>query len=137
MRKLLLAIFALSSAVNMYATGREGEEACGEPETLTISGVVFVDENDNCVYDVGEKILPGMALLIGGEKVYTDNNGSYKFDVGVADYEIMLATTGDWTPGCEESIEVKASQLLNNYRNYNFSVSSVYAPKDLNMTLGR
>lgn len=42
-----------------------------------ISGVVFLDENDNGVQDFGERGLPGVPLLVGGQHEETDATGQF------------------------------------------------------------
>jgi protocatechuate 3,4-dioxygenase beta subunit len=58
----------------------------GEVRPASITGLVFVDPNENCIYESGEKLLPGVTvqLLDGGGKVLhstqTDAHGRYRFD---------------------------------------------------------
>ncbi len=61
----------------------------------TISGLVYIDANNNCQYDNGEVLLQGIGLeLLSSYNnsvswAYTDNNGAYDFVVPVgANYEI-------------------------------------------------
>ncbi|UII22537.1 hypothetical protein [Fulvivirga ligni] len=131
MKKLLLTAAILSTSINLFAV-----ENATEPETTMITGVVYVDANDNCIYDVGEKILPGMALEIGDKKVYTDNNGTYKLEIEPGSHEIELISNGDWAPGCDETLKVDVSKTNRTYSNYNFSVNSVYSMKDFKSTSG-
>jgi serine-aspartate repeat-containing protein C/D/E len=58
----------------------------GELQTASISGRVHVDDNDNCTYDPGERLLAGVLIQIldsaGREVARTTTNdaGQYKFE---------------------------------------------------------
>lgn len=70
-------------------------DTCG-----TVEGVVYLDDNNNCMFDLGEQILPNVYVNIqnNGQWMgadYTDANGEYHFDVPVnLTYDVELYTQG-------------------------------------------
>lgn len=42
-----------------------------------IYGKIYIDSNDNGIFDEGETLLPDVALLIDGKRVTSDRNGNY------------------------------------------------------------
>ncbi|MDF1699208.1 MAG: PKD domain-containing protein [Saprospiraceae bacterium] len=70
------------------------------PSDQSVSGLVFIDENNNGVWDAGEELLAGVPvnLYMGNTfivTVLTDNAGYYIFDpVDISDPHIEIDTTG-------------------------------------------
>ncbi len=81
-------------SVEFIATGPDGSadtsnnysevfvgDTCGN-----VSGTIYIDVNDNCIYDAGDTPLPWMSVqLLSGTSVvgwsYSDSSGNYYFDV--------------------------------------------------------
>lgn len=70
-------------------------DTCG-----TVEGVVYLDDNNNCMFDAGEEVLPNTYVNIqhNGQWMgadYTDANGEYHFEVPVnLTYDVELYTQG-------------------------------------------
>ncbi|MBI4353496.1 MAG: hypothetical protein HY593_06210 [Candidatus Omnitrophica bacterium] len=45
-----------------------------------VTGRVFIDENGNGLMDAGEKVVPGVKVLLGPHQVFSDKEGWYLFD---------------------------------------------------------
>lgn len=57
-----------------------------------IYGKVFIDSNDNSMYDKGEEILQGVKLTAEGKSVVTDENGNYTIPglLATEKYEVKI-----------------------------------------------
>jgi|GEM_PF-1635047 len=63
----------------------EADDSC----FVTISGTVYVDQNQNCIQDSNEVVLPYAYVDIGpGGAVIADSNGYYSFQVDTGQYVI-------------------------------------------------
>ena len=57
----------------------------------SITGLLFVDANDNGVRDTGEPLLPGVSVLVGDIQVETDSAGAYELSDVVPYAAIVLS----------------------------------------------
>ena len=70
-------------------------DTCG-----SVEGLVYVDDNNNCMYDVGEPVLPNVYVNAQqngnwADADFTDANGMYHFDLPVGQtYDVELYTGG-------------------------------------------
>ena len=60
--------------------------------TAGIGGRVYVDKNNNCVFDAGDFAFKNRILKLSGTNFYTktDTTGRYNFIVGAGNYQIQL-----------------------------------------------
>jgi len=108
-----------------------------EAQTATINGLVFIDENANCVYDNGETVVPNVKIKLDENvTVYSDSTGQYRMVVEPGNYSVSLATSANWQATCESSYNVGAMAINVTYGGYDFAVTGKYEAKDLKVTLG-
>ena len=73
-----------------------------DPETKTISGYKFNDENGDGEWDEGEEGIPGWEILLEGEdeedaqSTTTDSTGYYSFVVGNGSYQVTETAQKGW-----------------------------------------
>ncbi len=71
-----------------------------EPSNQSVSGIVFIDDNNNGIWDAGEELLDGVPvnLYMGSvleTTIFTDIGGYYNFDpVNISNPRIEIDTTG-------------------------------------------
>ncbi len=71
-----------------------------EPSNQSVSGIVFIDENNNGIWDAGEELLDGVPVNLYAGSVFestilTDIGGYYIFDpVDISNPRIEIDTTG-------------------------------------------
>ena len=85
-----------------------------EPAGNTVTGVAYVDANNNCIKDAGEALVANQTLIImpGNIKVNTDDNGAYSVYLKSSSYTITHVAN---------SIYTKSSCM----NNYGFTISGV------------
>ncbi|MEO0469353.1 MAG: FG-GAP-like repeat-containing protein [Bacteroidota bacterium] len=84
------------------------QDVC-EPTGCKVTGVVFHDENDNCVQDPGEEGIPNVMLVVqpGRHIVTTDETGYYEFYKKVGSYTVKMVSQDEWTPcEAEKSVQI-------------------------------
>jgi hypothetical protein len=81
-----------------------------------IQGALFVDDNGNGLFDPGERTVPGVRLVVGGERVKTDEYGRYAVwnltPYESANIELEIATLPD--PMLVPDYELVAAAVLPN-----------------------
>jgi uncharacterized protein YbdZ (MbtH family) len=109
-----------------------------EGSGMQVCGVVFHDENNNCIQDAGENGIPGVRITIQpGDRGFTTNeNGEYDAYVEAGNYTISQELPSGWSSTCQAnaiSVSVTAGQAFcgNNFPN----VTSCPDP-NLNVSLG-
>lgn len=77
--------------------------------TTEVNGVVFFDENNNCIYDSSELTLPGVHVALSNGPIYAQNSnliGEYTFPVSTGEYYLTATPPSSlWAP-CTDSILV-------------------------------
>jgi hypothetical protein len=70
-----------------------------------ISGLVYLDENGNCKYDDGEKLIPDIKMSLNGRIAVSDAKGEYVYKyVQPGTYQLNFALkslTADYTPATD------------------------------------
>ena len=63
-------------------------------EATMATGTVFLDDNQNGTFDIGEQILPDVPVSNGRQVVKTDSNGRYSLPVGNDTIIFVIKPTG-------------------------------------------
>ena len=91
-----------------------------------ISGIVYLDENNNRKYDNNEKKLPNIKMSLDGLTALTDEKGLYKFEVNFPGiYELKFdynSLVTDYTPITIEK-KVKVDKNSNIYYNFGLTMN--------------
>ncbi len=81
-------------------------------EGVEISGHVYLDENENCVFDEGEATIAGVKVYDGNADYFTitDNNGYYEMGQAVGDHSIFHQPPNElWDYNCVETLPIALS----------------------------
>jgi fimbrial isopeptide formation D2 family protein len=92
-----------------------------------ISGVAYIDANNDCLYNTGETVLPYVGLEILNQNgtvatyAYTDSSGNYNislpigatFNIGISQYSIVNANVTCPASGTYTVVNTGASQTFN------------------------
>lgn len=92
-------------------------------EAATISGTVFHDQNQNCIQDEGEEVLPHVKITVNDDYfyTYTDENGFYTLELDTGTYEITATPPNFlWSESCPESYTVTLENYGDSTPNQNF-----------------
>ncbi|MEO1448102.1 MAG: FG-GAP-like repeat-containing protein, partial [Bacteroidota bacterium] len=117
-----------------------------EEQGQRICGTVFLDENQNCVLDSTERVIPNQMIRISpGEKYITTNDrGEYIIYRAPGTYTLEFVSRGDWSPSCVSSHVVTLSaqggqdiggQPVANACDKNFPLSTGCSDADLSLTM--
>lgn len=68
-----------------------------------ITGIVYNDNNQNCVYDAGDVPLSGQWVQAGSNWGYTNASGIYSITVIAGNYTVLPLNTTNITSGCQSS----------------------------------
>ena len=107
-----------------------------EPSTATITGLAYVDQNNNCIRDAGEPILPNAELTLapGNYKVYADINGEFSASVPVGTYSLSGISFENWQSACAGQ-SVRTTSLSQTYSGYSVGFKSSCSGADLQMEM--
>ncbi|MBS1611281.1 MAG: T9SS type A sorting domain-containing protein [Bacteroidetes bacterium] len=104
----------------------------------TISGKVFIDANNNGVYDLGEIGAANQRVTIGGTYVYTNSLGDWSVIKPAAVYNASYSPTGSYmgyTQTSAANISVNAVTAGGVYPNNNFGIYLAPGTGDVCITL--
>ncbi|MBL4704884.1 MAG: VCBS repeat-containing protein [Flavobacteriales bacterium] len=103
-----------------------------EDNSAKISGVAYEDENGNCVYDVGEKLIPGREINVvpGNLKTTTNANGEYQIHLANGNYNAKSVGGGWWAKECTWNYPLTISNSTD-HQSFNFAYSSIADGIDL------
>jgi PKD repeat protein len=107
-------------------------------QSVTISGVVFYDTNNNGVQDIGENPATYKAVQIGNSVVYTNVNGAYTIQKLPGTYAISMVNPGagySISVPASGSYNVSASNMGQVYDGYNFGLWADPQYADLSATI--
>jgi len=123
--------------VSQYSTSLNGYVLDFSESTASINGCqpyygngvigkMFNDYNENCLYESGEKGIPGMRAIInpGNIIVETDRYGWWHVgELPVGDYTITANETGEWSTTCpiSQSFTVTDSGILTEATSFGFT----------------
>ncbi|MEL7532530.1 MAG: FG-GAP-like repeat-containing protein, partial [Bacteroidota bacterium] len=82
-----------------------------EPTGQEVYGTAYVDANNNCQYDFGERLIANLALKVlpDGKALATDKDGRFSFYRTQGSSTIVQDTSGAWNAPCVPSINVQIS----------------------------
>ena len=108
-----------------------------EENASMVFGVVYFDENENCIQDNGELGIANqkVSLVPGGHVVYTDENGIYKAYVPVQNYDIVPEAGNNWTLSCQaqSAQRVDVPSIGGEFGEFNFGITATCASPDLSV----
>jgi hypothetical protein len=109
-----------------------------EGDGIQVCGVVYHDENLNCIQDAGEIGLSGILIKVepGNRFTTTDANGEYQFFLEAGNYSISQELSVDWTANCNVSGYILVIVEGVTYCENNFGNSTTCSDPNLNVTLG-
>ncbi|PHS06070.1 MAG: hypothetical protein COA88_11310 [Kordia sp.] len=78
-----------------------------------ISGISYIDENSNCIYDTGDVLLKNTKLTIAPDDktTYTNSNGEYSFYMNTGTYTITAESPLYYTQFCPSSQEAHTATV--------------------------
>lgn len=85
-------------------------------QSATITGTVFHDQNNNCLQDEGELIMPNTKITVNDSIFHTfsDENGFYSLDIDTGTYTIKATPSNLlWGINCPENAEPYTISLQN------------------------
>lgn len=71
-----------------------------------ITGILYADNNQNCVFDTGDTLLSGQWVHANGFWGYTNASGQYSITVPAGNYIVQPAQVSQVTSGCPSSQSV-------------------------------
>lgn len=109
-----------------------------EGNGIQVCGVVFHDENEDCVQGANEKGKPGLLVKVspGDRYTTTDANGNYQFFLEPGTYVVTHTPTENWTSTCNSSgfnLTIAPEQT---FCDNNFGIKTGCTDPNLNISLG-
>ncbi|MFN8298551.1 MAG: DNRLRE domain-containing protein [Chitinophagales bacterium] len=91
---------------------------------VTITGKVYLDANNNGVYDAGEVGITGQPVHVGNSIVNTVNGGNWSITVSAGNYAVVYWPTGNYAgySSSPTSYTVNATTAGNTYGGNNFGL---------------
>jgi uncharacterized repeat protein (TIGR01451 family) len=110
-----------------------------EDNGALVSGTAYVDDNNNCQYNIGETVMKNVEITIApnGRKTYTDENGYYSFYMNTGDYILSAETPTYYVQSCpiNNTHSVEVTGIGNSYPNNNFGFLPSGSQSDLSVCL--
>ena len=109
-----------------------------EGDGIQVCGVVYHDENQNCIQDAEEIGLSGILMKVepGNRFTTTDANGEYQFFLEAGTYSLSQELSANWTVNCNVSGYSLVIVEGITYCENNFGNSTTCSDPNLNVTLG-
>jgi hypothetical protein len=109
-----------------------------EGDGIQVCGVVYHDENLNCIQDAGEIGLSGILMKVepGNRFTTTDANGEYQFFLEAGTYSLSQELSVNWTANCNVTGYILVIVEGVTYCENNFGNSTTCSDPNLNATLG-
>ncbi len=111
-----------------------------EDDGAMVSGLVFNDENTNCIYDEGEDLLAHMQVqfVINNElrSFYTDEHGKYNAYLTPGDY-VLNVVSENWEAACDDYSDqlVVVEQLGDSLTDYHIGAKALVFQPDLRIDI--
>ncbi|MDP5169052.1 MAG: hypothetical protein NWR72_02315, partial [Bacteroidia bacterium] len=101
-----------------------------EPDSCfnLLDGIVFLDQNGNCVQDSLEPGIPGILVHLGnGTSVMTDSSGAYMAQVGIGLFEISVTLPSYLFNSCgADTLSLSFSTTQNDTSGLNFPIAASF-----------
>lgn len=116
---------------SVVVTDANGCEAYGYTKlnesncSSTIKGTVYMDFNNNCIQDAGERASAYTRIQYSSNRyTYTDHDGNYTIDVVPGNYTLTIIPNQYWTTDCSpNTLSVNVAGVGNIYANNNFHIT--------------
>lgn len=105
-----------------------------EPNSSSISGIVYIDENNNCIKDPNELTISGATVTAGANRAITNKDGAYTIRVAAGTYNVD-ASKLYWSSLCGGT-SVTASSTPIDYTGSDIGLSPAVFGQDLFVTVG-
>jgi len=92
-------------------------------EAATITGIAFHDQNQNCLQDEDEEVLPNIKITVNNNLhyTYTDENGFYKLRLDTGTYQITVTQPNFlWSESCPTSYTLTLENYTDTISDQNF-----------------
>ncbi|MFK7979930.1 MAG: FG-GAP-like repeat-containing protein, partial [Saprospiraceae bacterium] len=109
-----------------------------EENAAKVCGIVFHDENENCIQDGEEKGIANQKILLtpGNHVVFTDENGRYEAFVPVTNYDVLTEVGTNWALSCastQAAQQVNVLEIGAEYCGFDFGYKATCVAPDLNV----
>jgi hypothetical protein len=125
---------------SVYATDANGCQAYAYTHLFenncssTITGNIYLDFNNNCTQDTGEKGRSNMIQYSTNRYTYADRDGHYSIGVAPGNYTLTLIPDQYWTTDCSpNTISVNVAAPGNVYDNNNFYITPLNEVHDVSV----
>ncbi len=109
-----------------------------EEQGSEICGMVYYDENKNCIQDSTEIGIPNMKILLqpGNLTTVTDSNGMYSLSAAPGDYTLtQLTEESQWNASCTSVFDLSVVGIGNKYCGNNFADTAACPLPDLSVEI--
>lgn len=105
-----------------------------ESSASTIKGILFADENGNCVLDEDEARLSGVKLNVAGKEVTSNSQGEYSIAVELGSYNLNVVAS-KWQSTCVDQLLQTVSSLSSEIEQ-NIALQALVQETDLAISIG-
>ncbi len=107
-----------------------------EENASAVCGVIYYDENENCVQDEGERGIANQKILLtpGNHVVFTDEEGKYEAFLPLGTFDIILEPSANWSQSCSQgqtSQNINIQELGTSFCGYDFGITATCPSPDL------
>ncbi len=109
-----------------------------EESASKVCGIVYHDENENCVQDENEVGIANQKILLapGNHVVFTDEEGRYEAYVPIQNYDIIAEAGANWALSCpttQNVQQVDVPEIGQIYCGFDFGIKATCIAPDLNV----
>jgi len=100
-----------------------------------VCGIVYHDENENCVQDENEQGIANQKIMLtpGNHVVFTDEEGRYAAFVPIDNYDIVAEAGSNWAMSCAGTQSVVVPAIGEEYCGFDFGFKATCTSPDLNV----
>ena len=109
-----------------------------EENASKVCGIVYHDENENCIQDENEVGIANQKILLapGNHVVFTDEEGRYEAYVPIQNYDIIAEAAANWALSCpttQNVQQVDVPEIGQAYCGFDFGIKATCLLPDLNV----